>query len=331
MGMYDVQRITPPSHFIWHHAVSPDMRGWGDQDVANWFSSIGKTRTYGAAGYNRSDHYDLRTGQETFSAVPIALVPNGDRDDIYSDSWRVVEIFDWYNNIGWHCGDWEMNRRSVGCETAGRYDDKELPLNAVKALAEWMKVNIHRANNKTTTILGHKQIIATACPGSIMDKIPLLYEWINTPENPTAPIEPNAIYRFWSPKYLSHFYTSSVQERDALIGNNREWNYEGIAFHQPETGSPVFRFVNNNTKSHFYTSNIGERDSIIAHDPKWSYEGETFRCHLSRNASNFPIYRFYSPKYDSHFFTISKAERDAINSQYSDDVWRYEGVAFYMK
>ncbi|MEI7603609.1 MAG: N-acetylmuramoyl-L-alanine amidase [bacterium] len=183
MGQYDIERIKPPSYLVVHHSVSPEgdvIRNWSDQQVSDWFNEIGRTRTY--AGYSHSYHYDPRTGNETFSAVQIALWPNGDDLDIYTDSWRVIPLVDdWYGEICWHAGNWEMNKRSVGCETYGRYDDKPLPENAVWALAEWCRNNIDKENNGATIIMGHKQIYPTACPGDWMNKIDLLIDMINNP------------------------------------------------------------------------------------------------------------------------------------------------------
>lgn len=329
MGIYDIQRVKPPTHFIWHHAVSPDMRGWSDQQVADWFNTIGRTRTYNSSGYSHSDHYDLRTGLETFSAVPIALVPNGDKEDIYSDTWRIVEIFDWYNSVGWHAGNWDINCRSVGCETAGRFDDKELPNNAVKALAEWMRNNIHRANGGSTVILGHKQIVPTACPGYIMDKIPLLQKLLSE-KTPDLETKENAIYRLWNTKRFRHFYTANSYERNSLLlEKDSQWNYEGIAFFQDiETGSAIHRFYNKYEKSHFYTIDSYEKEFLINYNSDWAYEGIAFYADQFRTKDNSPLYRFYSPIFKTHFYTKDENEK---NELLLNKEWQYEEIAFYVK
>jgi chaperonin cofactor prefoldin len=184
MGAYDVERIKPPTHLILHHSVSPegdDIRKWSDSQVANWFSETGRTRTY--TGYLHSFHYDPRTGQETFAAVQIALWPNGDDSDLNKDTWRVIPLTQsWYDDICWHAGNWIINTKSVGCETYGRYDNKTLPGNAVWALAKWCRENIDARNNKSTIIMGHKQIYQTACPGDWMNHIDQLIDMINNPD-----------------------------------------------------------------------------------------------------------------------------------------------------
>ncbi|MDM8541064.1 hypothetical protein QUF90_08240 [Desulfococcaceae bacterium HSG9] len=43
-----------------------------------------------------------------------------------------------------------------------------------------------------------------------------------------------------------------------------------------------------------------------------------------------PVYRFYSNQLLTHFFTKNTNEKDTLISTFSDDVWRYEGVSWYV-
>ena len=43
-----------------------------------------------------------------------------------------------------------------------------------------------------------------------------------------------------------------------------------------------------------------------------------------------PVYRFYSNQLLTHFFTKSTHEKDTMIATFSDDVWRYEGVSWYV-
>jgi len=86
------------------------------------------------------------------------------------------------------------------------------------------------------------------------------------------------VYRFWSPQYLSHFYTISETEKDDVIARYAGvWNYEGVAWYAylfPDaTRKAVYRFWSDVYQSHFYTSNKGEHDYIIANYPEWASEG----------------------------------------------------------
>lgn len=58
------------------------------------------------------------------------------------------------------------------------------------------------------------------------------YEGIAFYASPEKDIAPNSVYRFWSNKYKSHFYTLSANERDEVIQNlSHDWSYEGIAYY----------------------------------------------------------------------------------------------------
>jgi len=89
------------------------------------------------------------------------------------------------------------------------------------------------------------------------------------------------VYRFWSDRLSSHFYTISERERDKLIDRYAyTWTYEGPVFYaypegrQPVEASPVYRFWSDTNGTHFYTMSEAERDKLInqyAH--VYAYEG----------------------------------------------------------
>jgi hypothetical protein len=41
-----------------------------------------------------------------------------------------------------------------------------------------------------------------------------------------------------------------------------------------------------------------------------------------------PVYRFWSAKLSSHLYTISESEKNRLMTQYTSDVWAFEGIAF---
>ena len=43
-----------------------------------------------------------------------------------------------------------------------------------------------------------------------------------------------------------------------------------------------------------------------------------------------PVYRFYSEQLQSHFFTTDENEKNTIIATFPVDVWRYEGIAWYV-
>jgi hypothetical protein len=98
------------------------------------------------------------------------------------------------------------------------------------------------------------------------------------------------VYRFWSPKTQSHFYTANQNERDKLMaycsrieavgdGIPCTWIYEGVAFHaQVEAGQmkgilPVYRFWSNALGRHLYTTSETEKDQLGRQPKVWTYEG----------------------------------------------------------
>jgi lysyl endopeptidase len=149
------------------------------------------------------------------------------------------------------------------------------------------------------------------------------------------------VYRFWSPKNQHHFYTANYNEAFQVMTSYPDdiWTYEGVAYKATAAGScasgetPVYRFWSDKNSSHFFTNNPAEKDSIIANYPTniWRYEGEAFCAKPSASSGYKPVYRFWSDKLSGHFFTTNAAERDSIIANYPTNVWRYEGVAYYVQ
>ncbi|MCL5279946.1 MAG: S8 family serine peptidase [Planctomycetes bacterium] len=145
------------------------------------------------------------------------------------------------------------------------------------------------------------------------------------------------VYRFWSPVYSRHFYTTDEAERNKLLDNySRTWTYEQVVCHvlsdASEPGAaPVYRFWSAVLNAHFYTIDAAERDSLRANYPKvWTYEGPVFYAYPAgaQPTDTLPVHRFWSPTLRCHFYTISEAEKNKLISRYSG-VWTYEGIAWY--
>ncbi|GGF47523.1 hypothetical protein GCM10010922_24190 [Microbacterium sorbitolivorans] len=86
-----------------------------------------------------------------------------------------------------------------------------------------------------------------------------------------------AVYRFWSSKFESHFYTTSTVESDLVRRTDKNWSYEGAAFCTATPGTkgtqPVYRFWSSKFGKHFYTANQSEADALRRGDRNWTYEG----------------------------------------------------------
>lgn len=177
--MTDGQRIYPVNLFVIHHSAGPDFRGASDLEVQDWFDAIGKDRGY--AGLAHSYHLHPQRDKETFAQAQIALVQGAD------GTWRIVPLMqDGWDNVAWHCGDWEKNQRSIGCEVCGNYSEKTLPNEALLVLADFWREQDQMLNG-ATELSAHKWIYATACPGLIEGQIvdPL----VNMVNDPTPYIE----------------------------------------------------------------------------------------------------------------------------------------------
>ena len=106
-----------------------------------------------------------------------------------------------------------------------------------------------------------------------------------TPSSATTPNDEKPVYRFWSDKFKSHFYTASEEEKQNIIDTYGEevWKYEGVAFNAylvqdlSNARTPVYRFWSDRYDGHFYTTDTTERDQIIQRWPDvWNYEGIAF-------------------------------------------------------
>lgn len=63
------------------------------------------------------------------------------------------------------------------------------------------------------------------------------YEWIAYyvyPMSYDGPVETETVYRFWSPVFLHHFYTSDESEMIKVRDTDSNWTYEGPAYKVPK-------------------------------------------------------------------------------------------------
>ena len=86
------------------------------------------------------------------------------------------------------------------------------------------------------------------------------------------------VYRLYNPGG-KHLFTTSVKERDVLIG--AKWNYEGVAFYVPESSDgsgdsavKVHRLYNPGNGDHLLTTSANERGVLVMHG--WRDEGTAF-------------------------------------------------------
>ncbi len=109
----------------------------------------------------------------------------------------------------------------------------------------------------------------------------LAFELLTNQGTPGRDPDLAPVYRFWSDKFKSHFYTISETEKNKLIETYSDaWTYEGVAFYayppdrQPTAAKPVYRFWSAKLGYHFYSISEREKDKLLRDYPDvWTFEG----------------------------------------------------------
>jgi hypothetical protein len=129
------------------------------------------------------------------------------------------------------------------------------------------------------------------------------------------------IYRLSNPRSGSHFYTSSIDGKNAALALG--FRDEGIEFYgsAAPTSTPVYRLYNPGRDVHFFTATTAGRDAAVA--AGFRYEGIEF--YASDSQTSVPVYRLYQPTNSDHFYTSSTAGKNAAVSV----GYIYESIEFY--
>ncbi|MGI4806827.1 MAG: hypothetical protein ACRYF2_01815 [Janthinobacterium lividum] len=143
-----------------------------------------------------------------------------------------------------------------------------------------------------------------------------------------------AVYRFFDTVAGTHFFTSSSNERDAIVASRPDLVLEsaGLRAIDPSAtdpdAAPVYRFFDKVHGTQFLTASTSERDQVIASRPDLAYEaGDTFAEHLHAHAGDTAVFRYFDTRMGTHFYTDSPDEQTII-SQTRPDL-AFEGVGFY--
>ncbi|MCC0175409.1 hypothetical protein I4641_00240 [Waterburya agarophytonicola K14] len=152
--------------------------------------------------------------------------------------------------------------------------------------------------------------------------------------------EGDLVYRFRETEAGTQFYTTSEVERDSIIDNLPNYQFEGESFigapnsaENDITGVlPVYRFFNTSTGVHLYTASEIERDAVTANLPNYTPEGISYYGYESQVEGSTALYRFYNPGLDAHFYTPSIAERDQFlaSAEYQPEGGE-DGIAYYVQ
>jgi hypothetical protein len=144
-----------------------------------------------------------------------------------------------------------------------------------------------------------------------------------------------SLHRFFNTKTLTHFYTASEAEKQAVLAKYKQYTYEGtVGQVWSKTTNPgksevvVYRFYNKAKNTHFYTSSEAERDQIRKSYKEWTYEGPAFTAWSKQVSGTAKLYRFYSSQRGAHFYTAAPEEAQTVRATLKD--YSYEGVAYYI-
>lgn len=124
-----------------------------------------------------------------------------------------------------------------------------------------------------TTDPSEKQRILTTYDSSVWRYEGISYYTVSQHATHASPV-----YRFWSDRFQTHFYTSDPKEKNTVAKTYdvNTWRYEGVAFYvYPYKGvansKPVYRFWSDRYNSHFYTASVSEKNAMDS--SLWRYEG----------------------------------------------------------
>ena len=158
--------------------------------------------------------------------------------------------------------------------------------------------------------------------------------------NEPVPGEGDTVYRFFETNGQTQFYTTSEVERDSVIANLPNYEYEDESFiGAPDPGvnditgvTPVYRLFNTSTGVHLYTASEVERDLVVENLSNYISEGISYYGYESQQEGTVPLYRFYNQSLDAHFYTPSATERDEfIASPEYQPEGSESGIAFYVQ
>ena len=141
----------------------------------------------------------------------------------------------------------------------------------------------------------------------------------------------NGVYRFYNAETGTHFYSASLEERNAVIDDLDRYLYEGPAYksapEDTDSTGIVWRFFNTETGVHFFTISEDERDAVGGL-PQFIFEGGAYSAYTDQVDDATALFRFFNTETGTHFYTASDAEREAVDVNLPE--YAYEGIAYYV-
>jgi subtilisin family serine protease len=278
---------------------------------------------------SRSSYSNTASNTDVVAYVGDSSSPVGNGHNIYQYSYACFFAYSPYTNVN-KCSD-DLSTTSVVYDYAIGTSFSAPQVSALAALV--------KSENPSYTPTQVKYAItnsATDIGASGWDKS---FGWgvinfdnaltVNSPD--TTPI-----FRFWNGDYRSHLYVIGTANRDNVLTNYPEWEYEQIAYYaypegaQPPGTTKVYRFWNPDYRSHLYVLGEANRDNVIDNYPEWGYEpSEGFYAYETAPADGFKkVHRFWASEYKSHFYTINTSQQERVLNDMSPP-WSYEPTQFF--
>lgn len=105
-----------------------------------------------------SAHFD-ETGSQVFYGYHWKVEKDGEVRRLLADS-----------ALAWHAGDWEMNKRSVAIVIDDDLTDDRPTPESLDAVANILSEHYSSINLSSSTLIGHKAVSDTLCPGNAFDQ-----------------------------------------------------------------------------------------------------------------------------------------------------------------
>lgn len=118
-----------------------------------------------------------------------------------------------------------------------------------------------------------------------------------------------AIYRLYLPDNYEHLYTTSKREVRILTRENG-WEYEGVAWFAPSSGTAVYRLYNPGLQNHLYTTDLNEINELTS---KHGWVKDNNGAPLFYSGGSTPIYRLYNEALRGlHLWTTDNNEYNVL-------------------
>ncbi len=325
---WDVSNVTNMRNMFFNTAFNRDISNWNVGNVQNLSGMFLLTH------FNQNIS-NWNTSSATRTSWMFSQDPDFNQDISNWDVSNVVDMsymFDRATSFDQNLGSWDVsnvtNFVNVFHGITLSTNNYDALLNGWNAQTLHSFLNFDGGNSKyCAAVSAHDNL--TSSTG---------HAWTITDGGHTIDCYKKTLYRFWSKKNKSHFYTASEEEKNYIISHYDDyvWKYEGVANDvfttQVPNSTPVYRFWSKKNKGHFYTASEEEKNYVINHydDYIWKYEGIAYYAYPTQQSNTKPVYRFWSKKNRHHFYTASEEEKNYVINHYDDYIWKYEGKAWYV-